>query len=93
VGDVALRAQVAGSVLQVWQIAPPAPPVGGTPPAGEPDVVIVAGPGIRSVISGELAPADAVAQDQVAVVRGDADQLERFAEIFHIDPRGGIIAA
>ncbi|MFS0734734.1 helix-turn-helix domain-containing protein [Microbacterium sp. 1P10UB] len=93
VGDVALRAQVAGGALQVWQIAPPAPPVGGAPPAGDPDVVIVAGPGIRSVISGELSPADAVAQDQVTVVRGDADLLERFAQIFHIDPTGGIISA
>jgi DNA-binding HxlR family transcriptional regulator len=95
VGEVALRAQVTGGMLRVAQLAPPAPPVGGRLPDGDPDVVIVAGPGIRHVISGEISPADALAQDVLAVVRGDAALLDRFAVTFHIDPEpaGGAEAA
>ena len=93
VGDVALRALVSPESLRVWQLAPPAPPGAGQPPEGEPDVVIVAGPGIRSLISGELSPADALARDEVAVVRGDTALLERFAATFHIDPTAGTAAA
>lgn len=88
VGDVALRAQVSGGSLRVAQLAPPAPPVGGRLPEGEPDVVIVAGPGIRRVISGELTPADALDEDVLAVVRGEASLLERFADTFHIETGG-----
>lgn len=91
VGDVALRAVVRGGELRVWQIAPALTPVGGAVPEGEPDAVIVAGPGIRVVISGELTPAEAIDQDMVAVVRGEATLLERFAATFHIDP--GVAAA
>lgn len=86
VGEVVLRAQVAEGALRVWQIAPPAPPVGGRLPEGEPDLVIVAGPGIRSVISGELPPGEAVDTGVVHVVSGDVTLLERFAATFHIDP-------
>ncbi|KQZ85481.1 HxlR family transcriptional regulator [Microbacterium sp. Root166] len=88
VGDVALRVQVEGVELRIAQLAPPAPPVGGKIPVGEPDVVIAAGPGIRRVISGELTPAEAIDQDVLAVVSGDAMLLERFAATFHIDPAG-----
>lgn len=84
VGDVALRAQVRGGVLLVAQIAPPAPPVGGRMPEGEPDAVIVAGPGIRLLIGGEITPAEAIAQDVLAVVRGDESFLDSFAATFHI---------
>ena len=56
----------------ITQLAPPAPPVGGRLPAGEPDVVIAAGPGIRHVISGELTPGEAIDQEVLAVVSGDA---------------------
>jgi DNA-binding HxlR family transcriptional regulator len=86
VGDVALRAVVRGGALRVWQIAPAITPIGGALPEGEADVVIVAGPGIRHVISGELSPAAALDADVLAVVRGDATLLERFAATFHIDP-------
>jgi DNA-binding HxlR family transcriptional regulator len=86
VGEVALRVQVSAEGLRVARLAPPAPPVGGRAPEGEADVLIVAGPGIRHVISGELTPADALDQDVLAVVRGDAMLLERFAATFHIDP-------
>ena len=86
VGDVALRASVRSGVLAVTQLAPPAPPVGGRPPEGEPDAVIVAGPGIRRLIAGEITPDEAIAQDVLAVVRGDAGVLEPFARTFHIAP-------
>lgn len=89
VGDVALRVQVQGEELRVAQLAPPAPPVGGRLPAGEPDLIFAAGPGIRRVIAGELTPAEAIDQDVLTVVSGDAGLLERFAATFHIDPAGG----
>lgn len=84
VGDVALRASVRDGELRVAQLAPPAPPVGGRIPEGVPDAVIVAGPGIRRLIGGEVTPAEALAQDLVAVVRGDEALLESFADTFHI---------
>lgn len=84
VGDVALRAQVRGGVLTVAQIAPPAPPVGGRMPEGEADAVLVAGPGIRRLIGGVITPAEAIAQDVVAVVRGEESFLDSFASTFHI---------
>ena len=86
VGEVALRASVRGGKLSVAQLAPPAPPVGGRLPEGEADAVIVAGPGIRRLIAGELTPAEAVEQDVLAVVRGDVTWLDSFARSFHIAP-------
>lgn len=91
VGDVALRASVREGELRVAQIAPPAPPVppvGGSLPAAEPDAVIVAGPGIRHLIGGEVTPAEALAADIVAVVRGEESLLDSFAETFHIAAPG-----
>ncbi|HWI32282.1 MAG TPA: helix-turn-helix domain-containing protein [Microbacterium sp.] len=88
IGDVALRVQVAGTALTITQLAPSAPPVGGRLPAGQPDVVIAASPGIRRVISGELSPGEAVDHGVLAVVMGDAGLLERFAATFHIPPVG-----
>ena len=85
VGDVALRARVSGRSLTVAQLAPPAPPVGGALPSGEPEAVIVAGPGIRRLIGGEITAGEAIAQDVAAVVRGDEAILDRFAERFRID--------
>ncbi|MFK0239949.1 winged helix-turn-helix transcriptional regulator [Microbacterium sp. NPDC090281] len=84
VGDVALRASVRDGELLVAQLAPPAPPVGGRLPEGEPDAVIVAGPGIRRLIGGDITPAEALAQDIVAVVRGEESWLDSFAATFHI---------
>jgi len=86
VGDVALRVIVRSGELSTWQIAPPAPPVSGSMPAGDPDAVIVAGPGIRHLIAGDVTPADAIAQDLVAVVRGEQSILDAFAATFHIAP-------
>ena len=84
VGDVALRASVHDGELRVAQLAPPAPPVGGRLPEGEPDAVIVAGPGIRRLIGGDITPAEALAQDVVAVVRGEESLLDSFAATFRI---------
>lgn len=84
VGDVALRASVRDGELRVAQIAPPAPPVGGRLPEGPADAVIVAGPGIRRLIGGEVTPAEALAEDLVAVVRGEESLLDSFADTFHI---------
>nr|WP_218853001.1 winged helix-turn-helix transcriptional regulator [Microbacterium immunditiarum] len=92
VGDVALRVQVGGTELRIAQLAPPAPPIGGRAPEGEPELVFAAGPGIRRVISRELTPADAIDQDVLAVVRGDGSLLERFAATFHIDPGVALVA-
>lgn len=85
-GDIVLRVIVAAGELEVTQLAPPAPPVGGRLPAGEPGAVIVAGPGIRRLIAGDVTPAEAIAQDLVAVVRGDESALDAFASTFHIAP-------
>jgi DNA-binding HxlR family transcriptional regulator len=84
VADVALRVQVEGAELHISQLAPPAPPVGGRVPAGEPDIVFAAGPGIRRLIAGELTPAEAIDREVLAVVSGDATLLERFADVFRI---------
>lgn len=86
VGDVALRASVRAGLLAVARLAPPAPSVGGRLPEGEADAVIVAGPGIRRLIAGELTPAEAIEQDVLAVVRGDVSWLDSFARSFHIAP-------
>jgi len=98
VADVALRVQVDGSELRIAQLAPAGRPIDprslslSKGPAGEPDLVFAAGPGIRRLISGELTPAEAIDQEVLAVVRGDATLLERFAATFHIDP-GAALAA
>ena len=84
VGDVALRASVRDGELRIVQLAPTAPPSGGGRPEGDPDAVIVAGPGIRLLIGGQLSPAEALAQDVVAVVRGEEAWLAAFAATFHI---------
>ncbi len=94
VGDIVLRADVEGDELVVTQLAPAGRPVtpGARRGAGEPGIVLAAGPGIRRVISGELNPTEAIDQDVLAVVDGDATLLERFAETFHIEP-AAVLAA
>lgn len=84
VGEVALRAQVRDRTLSVAQITPSAPPVGGRVAESEADAVLIAGPGIRRLIGGEITPAEAIAQDIVAVVRGGESFLDSFASTFHI---------
>jgi DNA-binding HxlR family transcriptional regulator len=84
VGEVELRVQVGDGALKIVQIAPPAPPVGGALPAGEPELRFATGPDIRHVISGSLTAAQAVEQGVVTIRTGDLSLLERFAELFRI---------
>ena len=84
-GVVELRARVSEGELKVVQIAPPAPPVGGSLPSGEPELRFATGPGIRHLIAGRLTPAQAVEQDVVTILKGNLKLLERFTEVFRID--------
>jgi DNA-binding HxlR family transcriptional regulator len=84
-GAVELRAQVGDGELRVVQIAPPAAPVGGSLPGGEPELRFATGPGIRHLIAGTLTPAEAVEQDVVTILKGNVKLLERFTELFRID--------
>jgi len=97
IGDIVLRVQVSADGLRVAQVQPAGRPVDprlGTQAstAGDPDVVFAAGPGIRRVISGELTPAEAIDQDVLTVVAGDATLLERFAQTFRIEPGVVLVA-
>jgi DNA-binding HxlR family transcriptional regulator len=51
---------------------------------GPVDLAFAAGPDIRRVISGELAPDRAIATGVVEVLRGPGDLLDRFASTFHL---------
>lgn len=85
VGEVALRVRIADGALTVTQIAPPAPPVGGRMPEGDPHLVFAATPGIRQVIAGELTPHEALEAGVLHVISGDAARLSDFARTFHIE--------
>jgi DNA-binding HxlR family transcriptional regulator len=85
IGAVELRAQVSDGELQVVQLAPPAPPVGGSLPSGEPELRFATGPGIRHLIAGTLTPAQAVKEDVVTILKGNLKLLERFTDLFRID--------
>jgi DNA-binding HxlR family transcriptional regulator len=71
-GSAELLVRVDGSRLDV------------TRGVGRVDLAFAAGPGIRRVISGELAPARAIATGVVEVLRGRGDLLDRFASTFHL---------
>jgi len=51
---------------------------------GPADLAFAAGPDIRRVISGELAPDHAIATGVITVLRGRGDLLNRFASTFHL---------
>jgi DNA-binding HxlR family transcriptional regulator len=85
VGAVELRARASDGELKMIQIAPPAPPVGGSLPSSEPELRFTTGPGIRHLIAGTLTPAQAVEQDVVTIRQGNLKMLERFTELFRID--------
>lgn len=84
IGPVALRVQVDGRGLRVAQLAPPAPQVGGEPPAGEPDLVFAADADIRHVIAGTMTPTEAMDAGILTVISGEATLLEPFAAVFSI---------
>jgi DNA-binding HxlR family transcriptional regulator len=85
VGAVELRAQVSDGELKVVQLAPPAPPVGGSLPSSEPELRFATGPGIRHLIAGTLTPVQALEQDVVTILKGNLKLLARFTELFRID--------
>lgn len=72
VGPADLLVRVDGPALDVTR---------GTGPA---DLAFAAGPGIRRVISGELAPDRAIATGVVEVLDGRPGLLDRFARTFHL---------
>lgn len=72
VGGAELLIHVDGAMLDVQR---------GDGPA---DLAFAAGPGIRRLISGELAAARAIATGVVEVLRGSAPLLDRFASTFHL---------
>ena len=72
VGAAELLVRVRGTVLEVTRGAGPA------------DLAFTAGPGIRRLISGELAPDRAIATGVVEVLRGPEALLSRFASTFHL---------
>jgi len=88
VGDVALLATVANGALAVRPVANARPVdlVAATGEAREPQLVVAAGPRIRDVIAGTLAPDAAIDEGAVHVLAGEAALLERFAATFHLDP-------
>lgn len=92
IGDVVLRVLVDGDRLAIAQLAPLVRPVGGRLPAGEPELVFAASPGIRRLISGELTPGEAIDEKVIEVVTGDATLLPRFAATFHIAARERVAA-
>lgn len=51
---------------------------------GPADLAFSSGPGIRRLISGELAPERAIASGEVTVLAGRGELLGRFAETFHL---------
>ncbi len=77
VDDVELRGQVDGGELKVVQIAPPATPVGGSLPSGEPTLRFATdGPGLRDLIAGTAT--------EVNILKGNQKLLRRFGELFRI---------
>ena len=51
---------------------------------GPADVALAAGPGIRRLIAGELAPDRAISSGVVEVLHGRGELLARFANTFHL---------
>jgi DNA-binding HxlR family transcriptional regulator len=72
VGSAQLLVRVDGPVLDV------------TRGDGPVDLAFAAGPDIRRLISGELAPDRAIATGVVEVLRGPGELLDRFASTFHL---------
>jgi DNA-binding HxlR family transcriptional regulator len=71
-GDAELLIRVDGTALDV------------TRGAGRADLAFAAGPDIRRLISGELAPQRAIDTGVVEVLHGGGDLLDRFATTFHL---------
>jgi len=74
-------ARLGPAELVVRVVGPDLPVTLGDVPS---DLAFAAGPDIRRVISGELAPEHAIASGVVEVLRGPDDLLARFARTFHL---------
>ncbi len=72
-GDVTVHARVDDGALTA-----------GEGPLPDVDLVITAGPALRALMAGELAPEQALARGDVQLT-GDPQLLRRFVELFHID--------
>jgi hypothetical protein len=72
VGPAELLIRVAGPSLDVAR------------GVGRVDLAFATGPDIRRLISGELAPDQAIATGVVEVLRGRGELLDRFARTFHL---------
>jgi DNA-binding HxlR family transcriptional regulator len=57
----------------------------GPGPLPDADLIIEAGPGIKSLMAGEITPAQALADGTVHIVRGTRKEFARFAQLFKID--------
>jgi DNA-binding HxlR family transcriptional regulator len=79
IADFALRLHVDDSNLRVLRL--------GQAPRGTAHLAFAAGPALRKLISGEVAPADAIDQEVVQVLSGDPALLARFAQTFHLAPQ------
>ena len=89
IGDVALGLRTGSTGLLIAPLpgSPGTPaPAGIDPLAGGADLAFAAGPGIRSLISGELSARDAISSETVHIISGEAVLLDRFATTFHLDP-------
>ncbi len=75
VGELVLHARIDDGSIAV-----------GAGPLPDADLVIAAGPGIRALMAGELSPAAAVENGTIAVLTGNPELLNRFADIFRIEP-------
>ncbi len=73
-GEIVLHARVDGAKLEVAE--------GPLPGA---DLIIETGPAIKTVLSGEVTPAEAIGNGSVRLT-GDPSLLTRFAESFRIEP-------
>ena len=73
-GDVVIHARVSNGALVV-----------GEGPLPGADLTIEGGPDVKSLLTGKLRPADAIAR-KIVRVKGNAKLLKRFSELFRIDP-------
>lgn len=73
-GDIVIHAKVDKGKIKV--AAGPLP---------KPDLVITAGPAIKELMAGTITPAQAI-KNGIVRLKGDADLLTRFAQIFRIEP-------
>jgi DNA-binding HxlR family transcriptional regulator len=89
VGDIVLRVQVRASALTIAQLQPPAPPVGGSLPDGDADVVIEAPGGIRDLFTAVGSAPDGETRHALQVVQGDPAGLAAFVHSFGAEGSSG----